>query len=83
MFQLKLPSFLDQTPHFQFWLPTFFQEWILNFCFQNPSENTDSDQLHFYYMYVDDQSLLKRTFLKKAFSWCGSILKMGHTFSSV
>ena len=29
IFQLKLPSFLDQTPTVQFWLPIFFHEWIL------------------------------------------------------
>ena len=33
---------------------------ISNFCFQNPSENSYSDQLHCYYMYVDDLFLLKR-----------------------
>ena len=48
--------------------PNFFsRNGFYNFCFQNPSENTDSDQLHCYYMYVDDQSLLKRTFFKEGF----------------
>ena len=60
IFQLKLPSFLDQTQTFQFWLPIFSRNGFLNFCFQSPSENSDSDQLHCYYMYVDDLSLLKR-----------------------
>ena len=60
IFQLKLPSFLDQTPTFQFWLPIFSRNGFCNFCFQKPSENSDSDQLHCYYMHVDDLSLLKR-----------------------
>ena len=50
IFQLKLPSFLD----------FFSRNGFYNFCFQNPTENSDFDQLHCYYMYVDDLSLLKR-----------------------
>ena len=60
IFKLKLSSFLDQTPTFQFWLAFFSGNGFCNLCFQNPSENSDSDQLHCYYMYVDDLSLLKR-----------------------
>ena len=59
IFQLKLSSFLGQTPTFQFWLPFFSRNGFFYFCFQNPSENSDSDQLHCYHMYVDDLSLLK------------------------
>ena len=33
---------------------------IENLIYQNPSENSASDQLHCYYMYVDHLSLLKR-----------------------
>ena len=60
IFQLKLPSFLDKTPIFQFRLPIFSRYRFYNFCFLNLSENSDSDQLHCYYMYVDDLSLMKR-----------------------
>ena len=40
--------------------PIFFRNGFDNFCFYNHSENSDSDQLHCYYMYVDGLSLLKR-----------------------
>ena len=60
IFQLKLPSFLDQTLNLSVLPPIFSRNGFYNFCFQNPSENSESDQLHCHYMFVDDLSLLKR-----------------------
>ena len=60
IFQLKLPIFLDQTPTFQFWLPIFSRNGFCNFCFQNPSANSDfkpSSKI-FYGPFQDDTSFV-------------------------
>ena len=40
-FQLKLPSFLDQTSTFSVLTPNFSRNGFYNFFFQNPSKNSD------------------------------------------